>query len=153
MTMQRNDTLLHNGEQKIIYSQPLEKYFDANTRPNFISFNTSMTIRGYYAGWKIENGKLFLIDFVGHQLSSNWTEIEYRLTDLFKDVETPVFADWFSGDIFMPIGENISTSIYPMFEMFVKLSFDKGQLLAEVEVSAEDLTATNKSIAASGAVH
>lgn len=151
MTMQRHDTLLRNGEQKIIYSQPLEKYFDANTRPNFISFNTSMTVRGYYADWKIENDKLFLIDFVGHQLESNWNELEYRLNDLFKDIEPPVFADWFSGDIIVPIGENISTSIYPMFKTFSKLSFYKGKFIAEAEVSAQDLTATNKSIAASGA--
>ncbi len=151
MTMQRHDTLLHNGEQKIIYSQPLEKYFEATSRPNFISFNTSMTIRGYYADWKIEDDKLFLIDFVGHQLESNWNELEYGLHDLFKDIEPPVFADWFSGDIIIPIGENISTSIYPMFKTFLKLTLDKGQLITEIEVSAEDLTATNKSIAASGA--
>lgn len=144
MTMQRHDTLLYNGEQKIIYSQPLEEYFNANTRPNFTSFDTSMTIRGYYADWKIENDKLFLIDFVGHQLASNWNELEYRLNHLFKDIDPPVFADWFSGDIIIPIGENISTSIYPMFKMFSKLSFEKGQLLTELEVSAEDLTATNK---------
>lgn len=150
MTMQRHDTLLHNGEQKIMYSQPLEKYFDANTRPNFISFNTSMTSRGYYADWKIENDKLFLIDFVGHQLESNWKELEYRLSDLFKDIEPPVFADWFTGDIVIPIGENISTSIYPMFKTFSKLSFYKGQFITEVEVSAEDLTATNKGIAKIG---
>lgn len=146
MTTQRHDTLLHNGEQKIIYSQPLEKYFDANTRPNFISLNTAMTIRGYYADWKIENDKLFLIDFVGHQLESNWNELEYRLNDLFKDIEPPVFAEWFSGDIIVPIGENISASLFPMFRMFLKLGFDKGQLIAKVEVSAEDLTATNISI-------
>src|SRR4051812_23232217 len=121
MIMQRNDTVLLNGEQKIMYSQPLEKFFDANTRPNFISFDTSMALRGYYADWKVENNKLFLIDFVGHQLASNWNELEYRLNDLFKDIEPPIFAYWFSGDIFIPTGENISTSIYPMFKAISKL--------------------------------
>ncbi len=144
MTTQRHDTLLHNGEQKIINSQPLEQYFDANTRPSFISLNPSMIIRGYYAHWKIENDKLFLIDFVGHQLESNWNELEYRLNDLFKDIEPPVFAKWFSRDIIIPIGENIGASIFPMFRTFLKLGFDKGQLITEVEVSAEDLTATKQ---------
>src|SRR4051812_46201116 len=114
MTMQRHDTLFHNGEQKIIYSQPLEKYFEATNRPNFISFNTSMTVRGYYSDWKIEDNELFLIDFVGHQLASNW-KLEYRLNDLFKDIQPPVLAYWFSGNIIIPIGDNISSSIYPMF--------------------------------------
>lgn len=146
MSIQRHDTLLQNGEQKIIYSQPLEKYFNENNLSNFISLNTSMTIRGYYADWKIENDKLFLVDFVGHQLTSDWNQLEYRLNDLFKDIEPPVFADWFSGDILIPIGENISTTINPNLRMFTKLSFNKGQLTSEIEISSKDLTATNMSI-------
>jgi len=151
MTMQRHDTLFYKDAETIIFSQPLEQYFALTQKPNFNSLKTSMISRGYFADWKIIQNKLFLIDFVGHQVANNWDELEYRLSDLFKDIEPPVFAEWFTGDIIIPIGENISTSIYPMFKTFSKLSFDKGQLITEIEVSPEDLTATNIGIAASGA--
>ena len=154
MTLQRHDTIIYKKEEQIFFSQPLEKYFEfINKKPNFVSLTTSMTSRGYYADWKIENNRLLLINFIGYQLQSNWTELEFGIKDLFTDTEKPIFADWFSGSILLPNGENISDSIYPLYESFIKLTFDKGFLIKE-EVEANDpkeKTATNIGIANSGA--
>lgn len=143
MTMQRQDTLFYKGEGNIIFSQPLEKYFELNTRPNFRSLDSSLFIRGYFADWKIENEKLFLIDFTGYQIGSNWAEYVYGLNDLFKGVDQPVFAEWFSGDILIPYGGNINSNTYSQFKIFSKLSFNKGKLNTQIEVNAQDLIATN----------
>lgn len=147
MTMQRHDTIIYKGEHKIIISEPLKKYFETTTQPNFNSLNPSMTSRGYYADWIIDHAKLFLVDFMGHQLTNNWNLLQYNLTDLFKNIRPPIFAKWFSGYIIIPFRENVRTSINPMYEKYLKLGFEKGCLTGEEEVSEKDLTATNKSIA------
>ena len=137
MTMQRPDTIIYNDEQRIIYSQPLKPYFESlEQKPVFLSMVTSMTSRGYYAGWLLKNNQLYLIDFLGLQLTSNWTELEYNLTDLFPKEAAPIFAHWFSGQIIIPLGKNISTSMYSRYERHLILYLDKGMFINEEEVSA-----------------
>lgn len=137
MTMQRLDTIIYNDEQGIIYSQPLKPYFESlDHKPVFLSMVTSMTSRGYYAGWLLKNNQLYLIDFLGLQLTSNWTELEYGIKDLFPKETAPIFAHWFSGQIIIPIGKNISTSIYPRYERNLILYLGKGMFINEEEVSA-----------------
>ena len=154
MTMQRHDTIVYQSEEQVIFSQPLEKYFEyINRRPSFVSLNTSLTIRGYYADWAILENKLFLIDFKGYQLQSNWTETEYDLTDLFPKAEKPIFANWFTGEILLPNGGNISHSIYRIYENLIKLTFVNGILINEkIEVNdPTEKTATNRCIGTIGA--
>ena len=137
MTMQRLDTIIYNDDQRIIYSQPLKPYFESlEKKPVFLSMVTSMTSRGYYAGWLLKNNQLYLIDFLGLQLTSNWKELEYNLEDLFPKETAPIFAYWFSGQIIIPIGKNISTSMYPRFERHLILYLDKGRFINKEEVSA-----------------
>ena len=143
MTTQQHDILLYNGEETIIYTQPLEKYFETVARPNFISFNPSMIVRGYYAEWKMESGKLFLTNLVGN-VFFNHTEVEYGIGDLFQDVEKPIFANWFTGNIATPDEKIKNFSFDPTLRMFNQFEVVDGKLLAIHKISGEELTATNR---------
>ena len=104
MTAQRSDTIRINDEGHILYSFPLEQYWEKEkNRPPLLSSNTSM-YRGYYAIWLIEHNQLFLTDFYGEFLSRK----EYSLIDLFPTSGDKIFANWFTGDLEIPIGKQVS---------------------------------------------
>lgn len=106
MTAQRTDTIIINEDEHVMYGLPLEQYWKQNdNKPSLFSMTTSLN-RGYYAKWLIENNKLFLIYFYGECLLPPPMK-EYSLIDLFPSAEDKVFAEWFTGDITIPMGKQV----------------------------------------------
>jgi len=107
MTAQLTDTIIINEVEHIMYGLPLEQYWEKNNnRPSLISLNTGLN-RGYYARWLIEKNKLYLIDFYGECVLPPPRK-EYSLIDLFPSAEEKVFAEWFTGDITIPMGKKVN---------------------------------------------
>ncbi|HQW97257.1 MAG TPA: hypothetical protein PLU58_15725 [Saprospiraceae bacterium] len=107
MTAQRTDTIIINKDEHKMYGLPLEQYWMQNdNKPPLFSMTTSLN-RGYYAKWLIENNKLFLIDFYGECLLPPPIK-EYSLIDLFPSAKGKVFAEWFTGDIIIPMGKQVN---------------------------------------------
>lgn len=128
MTAQRTDTIIINEDEHIMYGLPLQQYWEKNNnRPSLFSFNTSLN-RGYYAKWLIETNKLYLIDFYGECILPPPRK-EYSLVDLFPSAEDKVFAEWFTGDIEIPMGKQIDYShsfIGATYEYSSTIKIEKG---------------------------
>ena len=107
MTAQRTDTIIINDDEHIMYGLPLEQYWQQNNnKPSLFSLNTSLN-RSYYAKWLIEENKLYLIDFYGECILPPPRK-EYSLLDLFPSTPEKLFAEWFTGDITIPMGKQVA---------------------------------------------
>src|SRR5688572_22708801 len=114
MSAQAKDTISINGKEYIIYGSPLFDYWKKNNnKPRLMSFNTGLQ-RGFYAGWEIAANKLYLIRFNGEHYGIRpqgkfIREKDYSLSDLFPK-QKRVFADWYTGELQIPIGKQIDYS-------------------------------------------
>lgn len=116
MTAQTPDRMRFNRRVHNLFSEPLESYFDEqHPKPKAFAPSCTACWRGYVAGWCIQRGKLYLEKL--DRFCNCWPhteDIEYTfdtaaglnvptlpnyLTHVFPDSKTPVFADWFSGEL------------------------------------------------------
>jgi len=146
-------------------NEPLRK-FSYNEGHNYLVFKD---IRMWFckSTWKIENGKLFLIDFEGNiATDSEPYEMNYMshfgsfpvntkkvgLDYLFPN-QKKIFAEWFTGQIRASTGEEIrdlgSGSVcFPIYEKDVIFQFNKGVLIStkkidnRFKIKSEDIIGT-----------
>lgn len=105
MTMQRPDTIIINKTEFILHAIPLEQYWKlGNRKPSMYSGDSSMRTRGYYATWLIEDQKLYLTDFNGDDFLLHKV---YTLQSIFPSNDGKVFAEWYSGGLIIPYGEEV----------------------------------------------
>ena len=113
------------GEQYPIVSRfvveknlwPFEKYIRSQNNEDLYS-------PGYEAKWKIENDKLFL------------TQIEYykfTIEELFN-TNSPVFCNWFTGEIELGIGTPLKDS-HNKYSYHLWLKIDKGIVIEQKIIS------------------
>ena len=114
MTAQINDRIQINEDEFVFYEMPLEDYWKLNNnKPPLNSMTTSLTSRGYYSKWLIEDKKLYLAEFFGECVIIKTTNPstfgikEYSLKDIFPQASEKVFADWFSGELKIQLGDMI----------------------------------------------
>lgn len=113
-TAQAPDVIEYDGKKYNLFTNPLESYFKEDERPKFHIGPGSMSSgnwRGYVATWKIEDGTLYLVGL------DSWICKDLRpenckradLRELFgeKYRDGKVKADWFTGDLRIPEGEQI----------------------------------------------
>lgn len=133
MSAQARDTILINGVRYFFFGSPMFDYWDTNrNKPKLLSFNTGLQ-RGFFASWEIHETKLYLIDFYGEHYSIRpkrgfVREKNYSLSDLFPDQQR-VFADWYSGELQIPIGKQVGYShsfIGTILETSTTISIQKG---------------------------
>ena len=118
MTAQYPDRIRYKRRMHDLFSEPLEDYFNvANPRPQF-GCGCSACWHGYTARWSVKRGKLYLeqvIPFlVGLDASMALEEVEkkeairaahrYYFADIFAMSNTPIFADWFTGELMLVSG-------------------------------------------------
>jgi len=113
-TSQDADKIVYNGVEHDLYSNPLEDYYkaDADRRPGFmigpLSFS-SANWRGYIANWEIAGGKLYLTKIDSWLCKGGTKESchQVSLSELFpgKVSNSKVLADWFSGELRVPVGK------------------------------------------------
>jgi hypothetical protein len=107
MTAQRPDTLIYEGKQYPLYTEPLEAYFrEGYRRPAFRMPHTALW-RGYVATWRIAADMLFLTDLEAWlgDISGEGPLIQAGIEILFPDAHGPVAAPWYSGVLRAQVGE------------------------------------------------
>jgi hypothetical protein len=105
MTAQFPDRIVFNGEELKLLGEPFTEWLETKFKGPFwrgvFGYNIFLTDntacrRGYTATWKIEGGRLFLIEIRG-ELEA--TGKQATLNYFFPDAGASVFADWFSGTL------------------------------------------------------
>lgn len=113
MTAQIHESLIYKDEKLGMYVEPLEQYFlKIGARPQFAR-TSSACWRGYQGIWEISSNKLFLIGLEGTEYLYEHSEpklhdgTKVTIHTLFPNADEKVFADWYSGEIRCPQGEEI----------------------------------------------
>lgn len=106
MTAQMMERIYIDGKPHNMAAEPLEQYLESlENPPIFVSPHTACW-RGYFGNWKIANNKLYLTGLTGWIQTSEEESKPIDLIDLFPN-KKKVFADWFSGEIRVPVGRMI----------------------------------------------
>jgi hypothetical protein len=133
-TGQMSDHLLYKGETVMIFSNPLESYFDKDhPRPDkLFRFSCTACWRGYVATWKIEKDELYLVKLDEGSCDENPKKIP--LKKVFPEAKDSVKATWFSGVIRIPQGKQlmyVHMGYGSIYEKDLFLTFEKGKLIKE----------------------
>ncbi|MBN1182182.1 MAG: hypothetical protein JXB49_07835 [Bacteroidales bacterium] len=132
MTAQTLDTLVLNGEEVSIATEPFAQYLNKfKKRPTFFPKDTGCS-RGYYSTWEVKDEKLFLIGFEGRVV--DWDKSIYCNVSVnsFFPNQNEVFADWFTGEIRVPKGQlldYVHSGYFSTYEIDLFLEFENGQLV------------------------
>lgn len=105
-TAQIPDYLIYEGETYVLFSNPLEKYFNEdNVRPKdvFSEGCTTACWRGYVALWEIKRKYLYLTK-INHCCEGG----EIPISKIFPGKDAPIKATWFSGELRIPQGKELS---------------------------------------------
>jgi hypothetical protein len=153
MTAQTPDSLIFEGREVAILSNPLEALWSESCpRPRFAPTSTAL-LRGYLATWAVESGRLYLVhlegrvvvDHVGNVVFGHLDFMQERigaalsasprpvsLQFLFPTADGPVHATWFSGEIQIPEGEcvdHVHMGYDSIYERELRLRFEDGILV------------------------
>ena len=136
-TGQVPDILIYHGDTLSIYANPLEElYTKKKPRPNFFGqkpyCNSTACWRGYQAKWQIIDNKLYLTGIFSCCYKEDKTKA--NLARLFgkKFINGKVKADWVSGNIISPQGEElyyVHMGYNSLYEKELEFSFKQGQLI------------------------
>ena len=134
MTAQATDILYYNDEEYMLYSEPLEGYFEKNPPRPDIEATCTACWRGYIATWRIKRDKLYLEglkSFDGDDLALK--------QKLFPD-EDMVFASWFTGPLVCPHGEELEyvhMGYGTIYENYLILEFEHGNLISKKDLRVD----------------
>ena len=135
-TAQYGDILIYKGDTLILFSNPLEQYFESKGKRAInhyeLSWTSTACYRGYRATWEIVNDSLYLIRV---QKACYSKEPQYfNLTKEFG--ADKAFANWFSGKALAPKGKLIHyvhSGYDSFYETEIMLTFKDGILTGQVE--------------------
>lgn len=132
MTTQQGDNLIHEGENYQVKPFPLEwldgswhSIGSGDAQESRFKFRSTGCWRGYIATWIIEGDQLCLVAFDARDLDGN----QLTISDVFG-VEK-MFAQWFSGELNSPLGNQIYGMFDPIYEQDNVWVFDKGTLIRQ----------------------
>lgn len=140
-TAQTPDRLFYKGKERALFANPLEDFYEGKTRPNFFiepGAISSGCWRGYVAHWKIEEDQLFLTG-IDSWICRGFTDAGCKKVDL-KELFGAKFdggrvsADWFSGLLRIPDGEELQyvhMGYGSVYERDIVLKVEKGRVTAE----------------------
>lgn len=131
MTAQAYESLLFNGNEMSMATEPLKHYLQNRNDINFISPTTACW-RGYYGQWEVKGSELYLIGLNAYIEGYREVGLNY----LFPN-QTEVLANWFNGEIRIPQGEMLEyrhLGYLSMYESDLFLVFENGILVNQYEV-------------------
>lgn len=131
MTAQAYEKLYYKGQEFGMAAEPLNEYLIKKRKGSFISPSTACW-RGYYGEWEIKENKLYLIGLEAYIKDYKKVGLDY----LFPG-KTEVLAQWFTGEIRVPVGEMlqyIHMGYASVFEKDLILQFKNGILISEKEI-------------------
>lgn len=115
-TAQEPDVLIHKGEKKSLFTNPLEHFYETgkSKRPKFMiePFTVSSgNWRGYVATWEIDNNKLYLREIKAWLCPGSTEESCKKVTieSVFpgKVRDGRISAEWFTGKLRIPDGKQL----------------------------------------------
>lgn len=130
--MQSREILIYKGEEISMFSEPLNSYLENFGANPFIRRSTACR-RGYIGKWLIENDRLYLIELVGRIEGGNEVQLDYLFPSQHK-----VFAEWFSGELELPQGNELPHNarlIYMLYEGSLFLEINNGLLVNKRSIS------------------
>lgn len=129
MTAQIPENIFYQGEKCKMCTEPLEDYFSqGGIRPDFRPRHTALW-RCYVGSWEIVKDHLYLVGLEG------WLEdgTEVTVEMLFPGSPNKVFAQWYSGTLYIPQGEllvNIHRGYESIYERDLLLDVQSGVVVA-----------------------
>lgn len=137
-TEQFPDYLIYENDTLEIYTNPLESNIETLFKDTSFLLYTCLSTacwRGYQATWKLEGDKLYLLK-IGDCCNQT---LKADMNLLFGDKFTNnrVIADWYSGNLVIPIGKTIygEHSGYSTVHEFEDILYlDKGEVTHEKRV-------------------
>jgi hypothetical protein len=143
-TPQAPDKLIYEGQLYHLYSNPLESYYESRKdRPSFFinpdprQISTGLW-RGYIATWKIEGGALYLVEIESWICDESQNNKCRRadLKELFgaKYRDGKVEADWYSGELKLPLGEilrHVWLGYSSIYEKEIILKVESGKVVGK----------------------
>lgn len=102
MTAQVLDTIFYRGNEYLLFADPLSQY---EPLPDFMAISTA-NHRGYTAVWAIVGECLFVVSLSGSVVGINRSGLDL----VFPNVQAPVLANWFSGELRLLSGRVTSPS-------------------------------------------
>lgn len=143
MTAQIADAITIDGVQQMLFTEPLSAWFASAPKPSFVPDSTA-NWRGYVASWEIRDGRLFLTSLKGEICDdpafTGWACQKRRpasLADLFAKAKPPIFAEWYSGTLRVPLGAQIKyqhMGYESVFEFDLLLTIEKGRVVTTTTI-------------------
>lgn len=125
MTAQAPETLLYEGKEHHLFTEPLRDYLDEmGDQVPKLTGGGSACWRGYRGTWEITDDRLYLIEIsalIRHpDIVAHASELHYVMHDglppgweratlahFFPGARDRVFANWYSGILRIPLGEQL----------------------------------------------
>ena len=132
METQKKDIIRYGSFNYKIASEPLNDYLIKLENPPKFTSNIEHCIRGYVGCWDIIKDKLYLVKLTGYvknEINDEYSEIDI---DFIFPNKFKVFADWFSGEIRIPLNDNLRYYHFnnPLrFEEDLFLEFQSGRFI------------------------
>jgi hypothetical protein len=136
MTAQRPETIFIDGKAHLLLTLPLERRFKRRHRRPPFRAPTTACWRGYIGTWAIENSRLYLIKLEGNLCNGT----RANLRTVFPDASGPVFADWFTGELRIPVGEMVRyvhMGFGSVFAAELMITVERGVVTGRVVRTAE----------------
>jgi len=143
-TAQEPDRIRIDGQEYELNTNPLDAWLHARAwePPEEVSIS-SANWRGYIASWAIADGRLVLRDVTirvdGEEPGASTSKS--ILGDLFPSAAAPVVADWYSGALIVPGGEQtryVHMGYGSSYERYQVLRIADGRVVDHVKLSAAE---------------
>lgn len=141
MTAQIGDRIFIDNKEYALACEPLSSYlYDNKIEKLFTSVNTAC-YRGYCAKWKIDNGKIYLLDIESpgqlKRMKENDSDEPISAMQKLFPGQSEVFAQWVSGVLKIQSGElleYVHMGYESIYETNIYMKFENGILIDEKTV-------------------
>jgi hypothetical protein len=134
MTAQASDILYFDGSEYILYSEPLEFYFEQHPPRPDIEATCSACWRGYIATWRIKRDKLYMVSL------QSFDGDDLALKQKLFPGDDMIFASWFTGPLVCPYGEEVEyvhMGYGTTYENYLILEVEHGIVTASNDISLD----------------
>jgi len=128
MCIQVKDSIIIKGDKYYLYTTPLDSYWTKRNPKPPIMPTKSTCWRGYIATWEIFKENLYLVNIIFHARDG-----EFGLDFLFPQNTGKVKADWYSGELKLPFGNELYQEFMedPVYDSDWYMSIKKGKILSQ----------------------
>ena len=128
MCIQDKDSIIIKGDKYHLYTTPLDSYWTKRNPKPPIWPTKSTCWRGYIATWEIFKENLYLVNIIFHA-----REGECGLDFLFPQNTGKVKADWYTGELKLPLGNELYWEFMedPVYDSDWFINIKKGKVIRQ----------------------